>query len=85
MQNVTEKVEGEKHHLFASFKDQGITQWFSEESVKLVYQTLVEKMLNLRKNDMQKSWDRIQKRGGKSIMLNLRDELKPYAAKCKKV
>ena len=69
--------------LFAVFKDQGIIEPFSEKNVKSVFDTLLEKMLNLRKKDMHKSWERIktQKRGGKSITLNLKDELKPYATK----
>lgn len=69
LQNVREKVEGEKYNMLAMYTVQGITQQFGEENMKLVYDTLFEKMLNLRKKHMQKSWDRIQKKGGKSTQM----------------
>ena len=80
------KAAEEKDRLFDMFQKQGISHSFKEESVRTVYDLLFTKMLNLRKKDMQTSWERIQthKKGGKAITLNLRDELKPYATKRKK-
>ena len=57
------------------------TQFFTCNAVAIVYTTLFDKMVNLRKKDMEKSWERVQgKKSGKSVTLNLRDGLKPYAA-----
>ena len=44
--------------------------------------TVVDIMVNLRKKDMEKSWERkLVCKSGYQVTLNLRDELKPYAAK----
>ena len=55
---------------------------FTRTAVTEVYGTLFDKMVNLRKKDMEKSWERVHgMKSGKLVTLNLRDELKPYAAK----
>ena len=72
----------EKENLFPSFTSQLKTNRFSQSTVKAIYSLLYDKMANLRKKDMEKSVDRLKThKVGTSVTLNLRDELKPYAAR----
>lgn len=60
--------------LFAACFDK-----FSNPTILEVYNLLFSKMVNLRKKDMEKSWERLDNKTGKDVNLNLRDQLKPYA------
>lgn len=61
-----------------------IPKSFSTSTVMDIYSALFDKMVNLRKKDMEKSWERkLVCTSGSQVTLNLRDELKPYAAKKK--
>ena len=42
---------------------------------------ITEVFVNLRKKEMERSWERLDMHTGKNVTLNLRDELKPFAAK----
>ena len=42
-----------------------------------------DKMVNLCKKEMERSWERLETHTGKNVTLNLRDELKPFAVKQK--
>ena len=54
------------------------------DAVMDIYSALFDKMVNLRKKDMEKSWERkLVRQSGSQVTLNLLDELKPYAAKKK--
>ena len=60
-----------------------IPKSFSTDTVLDIYSALFDKMVNLRK-DMEKLWERkLVCKSGSQVTLNLRDELKPYAAKKK--
>ena len=54
---------------------------FSNATVTEVCTLLCDKMVNLRKKEMEHSWERLDMHTGKNVTLNLRDELKPFAAK----
>jgi lysine/ornithine N-monooxygenase len=54
---------------------------FSNATITEVYTLLFDKMVNLRKKEMERSWERLDTR--KNATLNLRDELKPFAVKLK--
>ena len=56
---------------------------FSGATITEVYTLLFDKMVNLRKKEMERSWERLDTHTGKNVTLNLRDELKPFAAKQK--
>ena len=46
-----------------------------------VYTLLFDKMVNLRKKEMERSWERLDTHN--NVTLNLTDELKPLAAQQK--
>ena len=74
-------MEEQKERLRDSFIKH-VPNSFTRTAVAEVYSTLFDKIVNLRKKDMEKSWERVQgKKSGKLVTLNLRDELKPYAAR----
>ena len=62
--------------LFSSFFEK-----FSNATITEVYTSLFDRMVNLRKKEMEKSWERLDTH--KNVTLNLRDELKPFVAKRK--
>ena len=73
---IEEKMNPHKDKLYPVFAKSFPT--FSKAVTRDSYNLLFDKMLNLRKKDMEHSWER-QK--GTAVTLNLRDELKPYASK----
>ena len=73
---IEEKMNTHKDKLYPVFATNFPT--FSKHVTRDSYNLLFDKMLNLRKKDMERSWER-QK--GTSVTLNLRDELKPCASK----
>ena len=79
MQPILDK---EKDNLFGAFVSQLRTSDFSENTISPIYSLLYTKMTNLRKKDMERSMERIRSHEtGASVTLNLRDQLKPFAAK----
>lgn len=78
MQN---RMEQNKDRLFPLFSS--CFGKFSSATITEVYTLLFDKMVNLRKKEMERSWERLDTHTGKSVTLNLRDELKPFAAKQK--
>ena len=54
---------------------------FSNAAITEVYTLLYNKMVNLRKKELKRSWERLDMHTGKNVTLNLRDESKPFAAK----
>lgn len=71
-----------KRRNYSIFVEQGNLCEFTQDAVRKVYESLFCKMVNLRKIDMEKSWERIEtQKHGSSVTLNLRDELKVFAAK----
>lgn len=79
MQN---RMEQKKDRLFPLFSS--CFGKFSSATITEVYYTLLfDKMVHLRKKEMERSWERLDTHTSKSVTLNLRDELKPFAAKQK--
>ena len=78
MQN---RMEQSKDRLFPLFSR--CFGKFSSATVTEVYTLLFDKMVNLRKKEMERSWERLDTHTGKNVTLNLRDELKPFTAKQK--
>ena len=74
-------MEQSKEKLFPLFSS--CFGKFSNATVTEVYKLLFDKMVNLRKNEMERSWEMLETHIGKNVTLNLRDELKPFAAKQK--
>lgn len=74
--NISDKMCHHKEVLYPMFAKHFPT--YSKYTLSDVYGLLFQKMLNLRKKDMENSWERLK---GSYLTLNLRDELKPYASK----
>ena len=58
-QIITPKMEKHKERLRDSFS-KCVPNSFTRTAVAEVYSTLFDKMVNLRKKDMEKSWERVQ-------------------------
>ena len=83
VQVITPRMQTHKRNLRELFTE-FVPKSFSTEAVMDIYSTLFDKMVNLRKKDLEKSWECKQVcKSGNQVTLNLRDELKPYAAKKK--
>ena len=80
-QSMQLRMESQKDRLFPLFA--GCFSKYTTTTIKEVYTMLFQKMLNLRKKDLEKSWERLDMQNGKNITLNLRDQLKPYATRQK--
>ena len=76
MQNEMDKNKDRLFSLFSSCFGK-----FSNATITEVYTLLYDKMVNLRKKEMERSWERLDMHTGENVTLNLRDELKPLAAK----
>ena len=80
-QSMQLRMESKKDRLLPLFA--GCFTKYTNTTVTKVYNMLFDKMVNLRKKDMEKSWKRLDMQKGKNITLNLRDQLKPYTARQK--
>ena len=76
---VNAKSNGTTQRLFPLFSSCFIN--FSNATITEVYTLLFDNMVNSHKKEMERSWERLDTH--KNVSLNLRDELKPFAAKQK--
>lgn len=80
---IAPRMQTHKRNLRELFTE-CVPKSFSTGTVVDIYSALFDKMVNLRKKDMEKSWERkLVCKSGSQVTLNLRDELKPYATKKK--
>ena len=77
--SMQDRMAQHKDRLFPLFSSCFVN--FSNATITEVYTLLFDKMVNLRKKEMERSWERLDTH--KNVSLNLRDELKPFAAKQK--